>query len=586
MKTLPKARLRLIGFAATSLILIFTLACINRPMKNATPDPSIGSVISIPQSAERDVDMLFIIDNSGSMAGEQATMRANFPALMQTLKDMPGGLPNVHLGVISTDLGTGMFDITYCSDVIGGDAGNLMTNNCPNLADGAKYIVDVEPTGCDITKDVNNQCSSHTCGQSNCAHEPSTSFVEDSVTGCPRCRNYSNQSLEDLFSCVADLGTGGCGFEQHMEAMYKALDPSNTNNVGFIRENAFLAIIFLTDEDDCSASNPQLFDTAQDSLDSTLGYLTSYRCFEFGVTCDINSRTAQGTRQNCVPRDDAGALLHPINRYIDFLQALKDPQMLVVAAIAGPVTPSPSGGGLNAVVGMGDDSKPELQYSCTTAIDGAVPTIRIYNLVSAFTDEEAMASWAYSSICSADYTTALAGIGNKIRDILEFQCLPSPLKGCADVGVEFGSPRAPNQCAINSQCLAECEVSDVFNRGLPDEAQYEVPPCLEIAPDGSRMPGNIDRTLAYANGHPLERDSSLPVAACWHINYQENCPDSNYAEIIISRTTDPPPRSFSNVACKQISRDEQLCNDLQDNDEDCLVDQDDPCCQNAANCTL
>ena len=55
------------GFAATSLILIFTLACINRPMKNATPDPFIGSVISIPQSAERDVDMLFIIDNSGSM---------------------------------------------------------------------------------------------------------------------------------------------------------------------------------------------------------------------------------------------------------------------------------------------------------------------------------------------------------------------------------------------------------------------------------------------------------------------------------------------------------------------------------------
>ena len=46
MRTLPKAQWRLLGFAATSLILIFTLACINRPMKNATPNPFIGGVIS------------------------------------------------------------------------------------------------------------------------------------------------------------------------------------------------------------------------------------------------------------------------------------------------------------------------------------------------------------------------------------------------------------------------------------------------------------------------------------------------------------------------------------------------------------
>jgi len=585
MKLLPKARLRLIGFAATSLILIFTLACINRPMKNATPDPFIGSIISIPQSAERDVDMLFVVDNSGSMAGEQATLRANFPALMTALKNMVGGLPNVHLGVTTTDLGTGMFQITYCEEV-GGDAGALVKGNCTNPVGGKNYIIDVEPPSCEVSKNTDNTCSSYTCTQAHCdAVEPGTTFVEDSVTGCPRCRNYTGESLEDVFDCVATLGTMGCGFEQPLEAMKKALD-NNPANVGFIRDNAFLAIILITDEDDCSGSNPQLYDNTQTDINSTLGPLTSYRCFEFGITCDINSRTHQGTRQNCVPREDAAALLHPLSRYIQFLQALKDEQMLVVAAIAGPVTPSPTGVGHNMVVGLDDMSNPDLQYSCTTAVDGAVPGIRIYNLIAEFNAQEDLAEWAYSSICSADYTPALAGIGNKIKDILEFQCLPAPLKGCADVGVEFGTPRAARTCSINSQCLAECEVTDVFYRGIPDqEAKYTVPPCLEVAPDGSIMEGNIDRAASYGgDGHPAERDGNLPVAACWHINYQPMCEVSNFAEIIISRKTDPPPRSFSEVACRQISRDEQLCNDNQDNDEDCLTDGDDPCCQNPVNC--
>jgi len=582
MTLLPKARLRLLGFAATSLILIFTLACINRPMKNAKPDPFIGSVISIPQSAERDVDMLFVIDNSGSMAGEQETLRANFSALMTELRNMTGGLPNVHLGVTSTDLGTGMFQITYCEEVCG-DAGGLLTGACA-YPTGAPYIVDVEPQSCEITKETNGNCTAHTCVQANCAHESTTTFAIDDVTGCPRCRNYQVDSLEDVFSCIADIGTMGCGFEQPLEAMYKALDTTNSANTGFIRENAFLAILLITDEDDCSASNPQLYDNTQTDINSTLGPLTSYRCFEFGISCDINSRTHQGTRQNCVPREDAAALLQPLSRYIQFLQALKDPAMLVVAAIAGPVTPSPSGVGHNMVVGLDDLSQPDLQYSCTTAIDGAVPGIRIFNIIQAFNEEADIAQWAYTSVCSADYSPALQGIGNKIKDILEFQCLPSPLKGCADVGVEFGTPQAAETCTVNQACLAECVVKDVFERGTPNEAEYVVPPCLEVMADGTLAVGNVDRTLAFANGHPNERDAALPVTACWHINYQENCPGSNFAEIIISRMADPPPRSFTDVACKQIGKDEQLCNDFVDNDEDCRVDMDDPCCQNPANC--
>jgi hypothetical protein len=326
--------------------------------------------VDCPPTSE--VDLLFVIDNSGTMAGEQANLRANFPALMTQLRSAAGGLPNVHIGVTTTDLGTGMFQITYCEEV-GGDAGELVKGNCPTAT-----------------------------------------FVVDGLTGCPRCRNYTGESLEDVFSCIADLGTMGCGFEQPLEALYKALDPATTANSGFLRADSVLAVILVTDEDDCSASNPYLYDNTQTDINSTIGPLTSYRCFEWGITCDINSRTQPGERHDCVPRDDPAALLHPMDRYVSQLLSLRDPGRLVVAAISGPVTPSTSGTGFDVTVGRDAADQPVLQYSCNTTTDGAVPGIRLFNFVEAFNTPTDLETWAYSSICSNDYSPPLQGIGQQI----------------------------------------------------------------------------------------------------------------------------------------------------------------------------
>jgi len=544
----------------------------------STDDDDIG-VISFPQSTSHSVDLLFVIDNSGSMEGEQTNLRNNFPALMSELRNMPGGLPDLHIGVTSTDLGVGTFQITDCED-IGGDAGQLLTGECP-YPEGARYIVDVEADGCEIIRDPGTRhCTTHDCGPEHCAHEPSTSFFIDDQTGCPRCRNYMIETLEDVFGCIANLGTTGCGFEQPLEAMYRAIDPSNTENAGFIREDALLGVVLLTDEDDCSASNPQLYDNTQFHIDSTLGPYTGYRCFEFGTSCDINSRTHQGTRHNCVVREDAAALLHHTSRYVQQLESQKDPQLLVVAAIAGPVTLSADGIGHDVIVGLDDLSQPEVQPTCTNSIDDAKPALRVYDLIAAFNAEDDITAWAYNSVCSSDYTPALQGIGNKILDVLRWQCLPRPARGCADPGIEFGSPQAQITCEVNSRCLADCTVVDVFQRGTSFEQRHDVPPCLEILPDGTRMQGNTDRTLAYANGHPNERDTQLPVSACWHINFELSCPESNFAELRVARRADPPSRSFAEVNCDYILEPEQQphCGDGVDNDENCRVDMDDPCC--------
>jgi hypothetical protein len=54
--------------------------------------------------SNRDVDILFLIDNSDSMRDKQANLNLNFQYFIDVLQNIPGGLPNVHLGVASSDV--------------------------------------------------------------------------------------------------------------------------------------------------------------------------------------------------------------------------------------------------------------------------------------------------------------------------------------------------------------------------------------------------------------------------------------------------------------------------------------------------
>jgi len=573
-------------FLLAAIVSVLVAAC-ERPVGQPGDEVCCGEQnLVYPQSVRREVDLVFVIDNSGSMAGEQAKLRSSFASLMTVLQYLPGGLPNVHVGVTSTDLGTSPHVFTYCNQS-GGDNGELLTGNCLNPV-GAPYIVDVEPQGCEIVTDGADTCLSHDCTPDHCAHEPSTQLVLDGPGGCPRCRNYAGESLNEVFSCIADLGTMGCGFEQPLEAMHRALDPDTTANAGFLRDYSILGVVIITDEDDCSAPDGRLYDNTQTDIDSLLGPLTSYRCFEFSIECDENTRTAMGLRTECVPREDPAeeALMTSIGRYVNQLEGLRDGASRVVAAIAGPVEASASGVGHDVEVIIDDLGNPDLQYSCENAIDGAVPAIRIYNVVASLNEAADLNDWAYTSVCSGDYEAPLRAIGERIVDLLYFQCLPAPIAGCSDPGVDYGVPQAAQHCEVNSQCVAQCHVTDVFLQGEPHEERHDVAPCLEIAPDGTRLPDNTDRSLAYAQGHPDLRDPALPVSACWHIRYEPQCTLSNGAEILVARREDPPPKSLSQVACLAIARDEKYCHNYADDDEDCLTDMEDPCCLHPETCTL
>jgi hypothetical protein len=302
-----------VGSSLLGLASVGVLAGCSSPRERM--DGGLEPPTVIPVEINRDLDLLFVIDDSPSMADKQANLATNFPELIDVLGTVPGGLPNVHVAVVTSDLGTkdangtiapgiGTLGMGGCSG--SGDAGNMQLFGAP-VAAPSLFISDIQPP--------------------------------DPLAA--RIRNYTG-NLSDVFAQMArGAGAGGCGFEQHLEAMKQALDPSNATNAGFLRSEAYLAVIFLADEDDCSMSDST---TLLGPTSTALGPLQSFRCTRFGVVCDDGGATPDamnelGPKSKCHP-SDTSPYLAQISAYAQFLKDLKtDPNSVIVAGIMGTTEP-------------------------------------------------------------------------------------------------------------------------------------------------------------------------------------------------------------------------------------------------------
>ncbi len=154
------------------------------------------------------VDLLFVIDNSGSMADEQANLAASFPAFISGIRSELADTNGYNVGVISTD--------SYIGDL-----------TCPPLQDGTL-----------ITRTAGIDASNMVC-------DPFDSGARYMI---------ETDDLETKFGCVAKIGTSGDGNERTMGALSAALSPNLTGagkcNEGFIRDDALLVVVIITDEED------------------------------------------------------------------------------------------------------------------------------------------------------------------------------------------------------------------------------------------------------------------------------------------------------------------------------------------------
>jgi len=363
-----------------------------------------GTGGTIGTFSSRKVDLLFVVDDSSATSLLHANMIRNFPTLMAGLK-VPGGAPDLHLAVVSTDLGAGDGSVPGCSAGAGsGGGGGGGGGGKKGAFQYAGNVIPPATTPC----------------QTGLAS--GATFIADDGAGV---RNYSG-NLEDVFACVAALGESGCGFEHQLAAITRALGadgaPAPTTNQGFLRADAYLLIVLVTDEDDCSAqADSSLYDTIMNmTVDSPLGLLSSYRCNEFGHLCrgarpprlPPNGDASQAvTLDGCMSAEDQGMLI-PVAKIVSQLRALKPfpDRQILVAAIAGP--PSPYA--VHWTVRPGDPTpRAHVGASCTGS-DGrtAAPAVRIAEFVRAFNDRGVILS-----ACDASFGPALAPLAAALNPI-------------------------------------------------------------------------------------------------------------------------------------------------------------------------
>jgi hypothetical protein len=254
--------------------------CENEPVE-------VGSNVEALEISK--VDMLLVVDNSFSMVD----LRTELPELLDAFiagSDEPGEerpeLTDIHVAVISTDMG-----------VLGAEEGTDF-DSCAGQGDDGLFI--------QLTAEELEQCSPEM--QPFVAYEDGAGEITTEVAA----------------SCVPEVGVGGCGFEQPLEAMLKALWPaSNTAvtfvsgeghgedaNAGFLREDSLLVVVVVSDEDDCSAWDPALFDPS------------------------VAASQGKGLNTVCATADDG---LYDVDRYVNGLKALREDEddPIIFVALSG-----------------------------------------------------------------------------------------------------------------------------------------------------------------------------------------------------------------------------------------------------------
>ncbi|MEZ4398387.1 MAG: VWA domain-containing protein [Kofleriaceae bacterium] len=200
-----------------------------------------GPIASDPDAADEGcakIDILFVVDNSGSMAQEQANLATNFPQFISVIEQ--SGLD--YRVAITT---TGM-DYTYTQTLFPGGP------TLPMSQDGGDNGAMLQPAGCNLTR---------------------------------RWIQLGDPDPAAAFACAANVGTSGPSDEMPLAAMRAAFDErlADGTNVGFRRDDALLAVVMLTDENDCSYEQPvtlgfaeTLCDTQQEPVANYVGFLDSY----------------------------------------------------------------------------------------------------------------------------------------------------------------------------------------------------------------------------------------------------------------------------------------------------------------------
>jgi len=180
------------------------------------------------------IDVLFVIDNSGSMGEEQTNLIANFPMFISVLDQ--SGLD--YRVAVTTTARQYSYAMTF---PFGGGTIPMNTGSGDN---GAM----LQPAGCNMPR---------------------------------RWIEKNDPDKATMFSCVANVGTSGNADEMPLGAMRDAFEDriQDGTNLGFRRPDALLGVVILTDEEDCSYEQPVTLGFTESLCDAQMEPTMNYVSF-------------------------------------------------------------------------------------------------------------------------------------------------------------------------------------------------------------------------------------------------------------------------------------------------------------------
>jgi len=423
-------------------------SCSKRSLNALNPCTINGVVQNVPVNPQRALDLLIVVDDSPSMRDEQEKLQQQVPRLVNLLitggaaePEAVGEFPAVeslHVGIITPDMGYSTVPMTDFVAGSGPDVDFNPTTACMRNG-GVGLDGNMQTMG---LRGTPLECSAITPPEG-------TQYINYPEPG------FDETDLIDDVRCVTGQDDG-CGFEQQLEAIL-ASDRA-PGNAGFNREDALLAVILITDEDDCSTTDPRVFDVEPRSSNPYQGPPDPVEDFvQFNLRCWKHSEALQS-----------------IQRYVEGIAALKaDPSQVVFAAITG----IPEDDALDrsnfgtdeeryaTILAHPDmeevpnpDNEGEQGQQLTPACDAgtagvAFPARRIVETMEGLASSNTGVGTVVESICADDYSPALNAIVDRIAAALRQLCLPRPLNRDSNgfVGCEVREVQPEGQTCADAE---------------------------------------------------------------------------------------------------------------------------------------
>jgi hypothetical protein len=167
--------------------------------------------VGLPDAGEvegcKNADFLFVIDNSGSMSAQQQRLLDSFPGFISAIQSSLVDVESYHVGVMTSDA---YFNNEAPCGVLGGLVTQTVNGPCGPFVEGNRFITEQD-------------------------------------------------DLATAFQCIAQVGINGSGIEQPVSALVAGVQPPLTSaggcNDGFLRDDAILVVVIVTDDPPYSGTN-------------------------------------------------------------------------------------------------------------------------------------------------------------------------------------------------------------------------------------------------------------------------------------------------------------------------------------------